>query len=351
MWDESACSLCGDCLTRCQYVEYDQDQAEHDIKLLIAGEKADILTSCIDCMACSSVFCPTGADPFDLILKMQEKTGLSPLAHDEHSCLTRPQFGGPSELLVGTADRPAFSFCVAEPYVPPGTVSGKLWDGMTLAKGPEYFCYYDMLRHSVENVTRIHAQKFVDSLESIGRDVVLMHDDCYAMLDNKVKDYGIKVPFRYIHMLDYLRDFLRDHQSSITKLDKVVACQIPCAAKFSPGRYALLDEILDLIGVVRPERLYDRENSLCCFAGVASTFPELATERRAANLNDAMGVGAEAVISFCPGCDWALRTPSAEAGAPMLFITQLCSIALGDMPWPELDLDKEFAAVDSRNLE
>ena len=79
MWDALKCDLCGDCLVKCRYVDYDADRAAGEIKLLMEGEAAEILNVCITCMACSD-YCPTGADPSNLIFRMQEKTGASPIA-------------------------------------------------------------------------------------------------------------------------------------------------------------------------------------------------------------------------------------------------------------------------------
>ena len=35
MWDAEKCDLCGDCLVRCQYVDYDKDKAVQQIEELI----------------------------------------------------------------------------------------------------------------------------------------------------------------------------------------------------------------------------------------------------------------------------------------------------------------------------
>ena len=78
MWDVSKCDLCGDCLVNCRYVSYDRDKAIAEIKLLMEGKDAEVLNKCTTCMACSS-YCPTGADPADLVFKMQQKIGTSPI--------------------------------------------------------------------------------------------------------------------------------------------------------------------------------------------------------------------------------------------------------------------------------
>ena len=57
------------------FVDYDEQQAKADIAKLIRQEPADILAKCVTCYACNE-FCPQGANPWDLINQMQEKTGL-----------------------------------------------------------------------------------------------------------------------------------------------------------------------------------------------------------------------------------------------------------------------------------
>ena len=72
MWDASKCDLCGDCLVKCLYVDYDKEKAVANIKALMEGQEAEIVSKCITCCACSQ-YCPTGADPFNLIIKAVEK--------------------------------------------------------------------------------------------------------------------------------------------------------------------------------------------------------------------------------------------------------------------------------------
>ena len=114
MWDASKCDFCGDCLVKCRYVDYDKDRAVAEIKLLIEGKDADILNKCITCVACNS-YCPTGADPSDLIFKMQEKIGTSPIVIGGKSALEEAAQGlegrgDPRQLIPGDTDKPALSF-------------------------------------------------------------------------------------------------------------------------------------------------------------------------------------------------------------------------------------------------
>ena len=45
MWYQEKCDLCGDCLVRCQYVDYDKEEAVQQIKELMEGKAAEILHS------------------------------------------------------------------------------------------------------------------------------------------------------------------------------------------------------------------------------------------------------------------------------------------------------------------
>lgn len=45
MWDGARCDFCGDCLVRCQYVDYDKEEAIQQIKELVAGKPA--LSLCV----------------------------------------------------------------------------------------------------------------------------------------------------------------------------------------------------------------------------------------------------------------------------------------------------------------
>jgi len=68
----------GECLTQCPFVSapYSEEEAKEEIAKLIRGEEARILKECIGCYACNQ-FCPTGANPWELINLRQEELGAS----------------------------------------------------------------------------------------------------------------------------------------------------------------------------------------------------------------------------------------------------------------------------------
>ena len=333
MWDASKCDLCGDCLVKCLYVDYDKDKAATEIKALMEGKDADILHRCITCCACRE-YCPTGADPFDLILRMMEKTKSFPIG-DEAAAMFDMVFNVPSELVPGDPDKPVLSLCTMGPMIPEGALDGQLFKGMTVAKGGEYFCLIGYVHVAKESPIEKGAQKFIDKMAGLGKDIVFLHDDCYAMVHAKVKDYGITVPFKYMHLFEYLRNYLRDHQSSIIRLNKKVAYQRPCASRYTPEKDVFLDEIFELIGVERPPREYERETAFCCTGAIINVWRDQAVEIQAKNIDDAMACGADAIITLCPMCDRVLRRPTSQRNFNKVFVTDLCRMALGEKPWPD----------------
>ena len=340
MWDASKCDLCGDCLVKCRYVDYDKDRAVAEIKLLMEGKEADILSKCITCIACND-YCPTGADPSNLIFKMQEKIGTCPIVVARKPVLDEmvnglEGRGELSQLIQGDPDKPVLSFDSFEfRQFPEGTLDSLLFKGMTVVRGSEYMSLVGCVHMGGESFVEKYAQNVIDRLASLGKEIVYLHNEGFILVHLKAKEYGITVPFKYMHLFEYLRNYLRDYQSSITKLAKKVAYQANCATRWLPEQDAFLDEVFELIGVERPPRQYERLNAVCCTAPIINTNRELAIDIQEKNVKDAIECGADALITICPICDAVLRRPTSRLGLPKIFITDLCRIALGEKSWPD----------------
>jgi len=302
---------------------------------LIEGRDADILGECITCLACNE-YCTKGANPFDLICQLQERTGALPVPESVVSGFGQVAYM-PSEVIKGDPSKPVLSLCVAESFVPKGAIEGQMFDGLAVVKGGEYFCYVGCLHMGKESLVRENAQKFVDKMASLdAKEIVLLHDDCHAMLTYKARDYGIKVPFRPVHIVEYLLNYLKEHRGSITKLGKKIAYQRPCISRYTMEKDAMLDELLELIGVERLARRYDREDALCCGSGFASYYPEKTSKVQDMNLTDAKDHRADAMIFLCPWCFRSLRKGCQERGMVPIFITDLCRMALGEKTFTSL---------------
>jgi len=340
MWDASKCNLCGDCLVNCRYVDYDKDKAAAEIKLLMEGKEAEILSKCTTCIACND-YCPTGADPSNLIFSMQEKIGTSPIVAVGKPALevlskSLEGEGDPSQLIPGDPDKPVLSFDSFQfEQFPQGTLDSQLFKGMTVVRGGEYMSLAGCVHMGGESFVAKYGQGVLDKLASLGKDIVYIHNEGFVLPEVKAREYGFNVPFKYMHLFEYLRNYLRDHKNNVTRLGKKVAYQANCATRWMHEYDALLDEIFELVGVERPPRQYERLNALCCSAPVIYTNRELAVDIQKKNFEDAIACGADAIITSCPICDRVLRRPSSQFSLPKIFITDLCRIALGEKPWTE----------------
>jgi len=228
MWDASRCNLCGDCLVNCRYVNYDRDKAIAEIKLLMEGKDAEILTKCTTCMACKD-YCPTGADPADLIFKMQEKIGTSPIVvvgKPVRDAVVRAFEEGdaPGQLIPGDPDKPALSLdAFGFENFPEGTFDSRLFKGLTIVRGGQYASLVGYVHMGGESLVERYGQRVLDNLASLGKDIVYLHNEGFVLAHVKAKEYGFIVPFKYMHLFEYLRNYLKAHKKNITKLGKKVA--------------------------------------------------------------------------------------------------------------------------------
>ncbi len=332
MWDTGKCDLCSDCLVRCQYVNFNKEKAVQQIKELMEGKPAEILKLCVTCCACNE-YCPTGANPFDLINRLQEVHNVLPIPEKTRKFMDA---GGtmPSALIKGDDSKPALSMCVMEPFVPNDAVGGQMFEGMTVARGGDYFCYLGYVHIGMDSPLAEHARGFIDTLAAIGaKEIIFIHADCHAMI-SKMPEYGIEVPFRAIHIVEYMRDYLKAHSDMITPLNRKIAYQRPCASRYSVEIEPILDELFELIGVERVVRKYDRESAQCCGSLFSRIYPERIKPMMEANIQDALEAGAEAMVFLCPLCMGGLAKPASEKGMKPVFITQLARTALGELPFP-----------------
>ncbi len=340
MWNASKCNLCGDCLVNCRYAGYDRDQAIAEIKLLMEGKPADILNKCTTCIACLNC-CPTGADPSDLIFKMQEKTGISPivvLGQPARQALVRAFEGeeDPPEVIPGNSGKPALSLdSFRFDNFPEGTFDSQIFKGMTIVRGGKYASLVGYVHMGGASLVEKYGQQVLDNLASLGREIVYIHNEGFVLAHVKAKEYGFRVPFKYMHLFEYLRNYLEAHKKSIARLNKKVAYQANCATRWIPAYDAFLDEIFGLIGVERPQRKYEHVEAVCCTAPLIYVNRELAVDIQKRNFRDAIACGADAIVTSCPVCYGVFRRPSMQFNLPSIFITDLCRIALGERPWPD----------------
>ena len=333
MFDQLKCDKCGDCLVACQYIDYGREKAIEVIETLIEGKEAEILRECITCMACNE-YCPNDANPYDLICKLQEEKGIKPVPEEVVEVIEKTLSNVPNQIIKGDPDKPALSLCVMGHAYPPKITESKMFDGLTIIKGSDYYSRIVYLHTAMESVVRAHAQEFVDNLSRLNKhEIVFLHDDCYTMIAKKAPEYGIDVPFKSIHIVEYMLNYLEKCENQITKLNRKIAYQRPCISRYTPEKEPFLDELFQLMGIKRVARQYDGRNALCCAFGLRQTDPERGSKILERNLDDAVAHGAEAMVFLCPSCYYYLSRDCEERGMASIFITDLCRMALGELPF------------------
>ncbi len=187
-------------------------------------------------------------------------------------------------------------------------------------------------------------QRNVDEVRKTGAKTLLTScAECYRMwkvdypklLNISTADLGFEV----VHLVEFASDKIKDGALKMTKpfetrLTYHDSCSLSrCSDPWTPyeGKrgwmgcveprlkrrrgpqdiYAKPREILNAIpGVNLVEMPRTRENTFCCGAGrgVQETFPDLAKSSAEHRLEEVREIGAETLVSSCPGC----RTISAE---------------------------------------
>ena len=332
MFKANLCDLCGDCLAKCQWIKANKAQAVDWMKSMMAGQRMPVLRQCITCYACNEI-CPQNANPFDLIAQLQERydvfssEGMAKIQEADYA-FTKPLTNYPRAERV-------MSTCLFE-KTHAHLMQGVLYD-LPRVGGKPYFCWLLFGHWGVESIQRKHAQEMVDRLALTGaKEIVCFHDDCYAMLATLAPEYGIEVPFRPVHLSEYLVMYLRQNRRRIKLLNIDVAYQRPCASRHTPEKEHFVDELFELAGARRVPRTYDRESAMCCASIkllLGNGDPQPDQEK---NVIDAKQSGAQAMVCSCPMCLDSLATAAGTHRLPVIFLGDIARMAIGEISLPPL---------------
>ena len=333
MYNAEVCDQCGECFLRCQWIDVEEEQAIEWIRQLRNEEHAAVLDRCITCYACNE-FCPKGANPFDLIASLQDKFHTPVSEATVQQMEQRYSFSGELKDLP-QADR-ILSTCVFS-KTDAHLMQGELYN-LPKVSGKPFFCWVLFSHMAGEHVQRNHAKEFVDRLAQTGaKEIICFHDDCYTMLAKLAPDYGIDVPFRPIHLAEYLVEYLVANQEKISPLGFRVAYNRPCASRYTPEKEHFIDRVFNLTGTTRVDRVYDRENALCCGGTKMMLSGADPREDQEKNFLDAKENGAKAMVCLCPVCMHSFSVMAQEQQLPLIFIGDLVRMALGEIQPPEAD--------------
>jgi Fe-S oxidoreductase len=326
MFREERCNECGDCLVFCPYNRYDEDRARQEISELRAGGTPSIVGSCVTCGACNQV-CPSQANPFDLINQRQEETGALGVP-DEALARFAALHELPTMIEQGDPGKPVVNLCIVGAMVRE-QLKGPLFSGLTVVEGADYFCGVGYIHLGKPSLTEKQALPYIEKLSELkAEEIICFHDDCFAMLTSLAAQYELRVPFRPVHLFEYLYRTVASQPSRVKPLNLRVAYQAPCASRYTPEKDPYLDKLFDLIGVRRVEREHEGLKGLCCGAPLMATDKQKALEVKTRNISDAREHRAEAMVFLCPMCFLNLRKLCQENGLKPIFITDLVNQAL-----------------------
>jgi len=333
-YDPELCRKCQsiDCLTRCQYIKLDLAEAKEERLKIIEGKDSRVLRECATCYACEE-YCPYDNHPFYLIVERQEQLKLWPAPVP----LTKQQIkmmAPRGKIVPFKVNKPVVNLCFFSMLA--GCIRGKLFEGASVISGSDIFCNLMWLHFAKSSVIKERLPQMIENImsyhlkESRVDEIICYHDECYGTFTHFARAFGIEVPFKSIHLFEYLAKRLLELKNEIRPIKAVVAYQRPCSSRLIPETERWLEEIFRLIGVERPERKYDRENALCCGTLIrAHQRDELADEIQKKNLDDMKAIGAEYCVFNCPACFFSMREMVQERGIKPILLSELCQIALG----------------------
>jgi Fe-S oxidoreductase len=330
MFKPDLCKLCGTCLTGCQWMTVSPAEAKKWRKEMTEGKRTPVLDNCITCFACNER-CPNGANPSDQNLELQEKYRTLATEETVKAVEANDLFKG--ELAgIPHADR-VMATCSYE-KTKPELIGGELYD-MPRVGGKPFLCWSLFPHLGAPGVQRNHLRSMVERLGlTRAKEVICFHADCYSALVRTAPDAGIHVPFRPVHLAEYLAEYLGNHKDRVKPLGLDIAYQRPCTSRHAPDAERYIDELFEVVGVNRVRRRYDRENALCCTSVRVLYGKGNDKADREKNVLDAKAAGARAIVYFCPVCKDMLSDVAAERSLPLVFLGDLARAALGEISLP-----------------
>ena len=332
-FDADMCLACPsfDCLVKCQYLGLGFAEARREIRKIVNGEDSPVLHSCKTCYACEE-YCRFGNHPFYLIVERQEEKQILPAPRPIIKRWIQTGKLTGREPEIKPVKEPVISLCFFPQLVP--LIQGKLYEGLSIICGRHVFCNVVYLHFGKPSVIKERVPVIIENIVKYGvKELICFHDEGYGLFKSLAPAYGIKVPFKPIHLFEYLYNKLREYEKMIKPLNFKVAYQRNCSTRLTPDKEHFVDDIFELIGVKRVERKYDRENALCC-AGIIKElgYPELSEELQRKNVEDMKKAGAEYVVFNCPACYFTLAEKVSKLGMKPILMSELCKLAIGEKP-------------------
>lgn len=323
------CTLCGECLYRCQYMDLTREEAVEEKKRLLTGDPSpELLRKCISCYACNS-FCPNDCKPYELIIAAWYRR------YREHGLPVRARYLMPStfpnfrtdmvrrmshreQALVRTwRETPPEGELVLYPgcniMAMPHLLDAPFMQDIRVAGDWELCCGEMFFRMGLFNEAERTAEKLTAYYR--GRDIGTMLFACPAcmnMFANVLPDqFGAEFNFEKKFLGIHLLEKIRSGELAITgKLNRTVTLHDSCHARVLGD--VVMDnarEILAYLGIDILEMEHNRREGFCCGAAAGankySPFDILFTGIR--ELREGKRTGADDFALYCGGCNVTLN--------------------------------------------
>ncbi len=334
MFDKSHCSECEniDCLTRCQWMDIDKETARIEMEKMINGEDSCVLVQCVTCFACDE-YCPYDSHPFDLKTELQEKYNSLNIAPKQITSMI-DHYKIPDDLRIKNIDpdKPVLHKCTLS-RIHGEEMKGQLFENLQYISGRAFFCNLLFQHIARDSLIKKRLPIIIENIKKHKiKELICFHDECYGLWTSYCQRNNIVVPFKPIHLFEYVYNYLKEHESEIQKLNMKIAYQRNCSNRFIPETDKWVDEICELIGVERVPRQYDRENALCCggpFGWLGKG--NLVRPTLNKNIKDMIDHEAEVCVYNCPMCKDFMGSKVERKGLKNYLLSDLARMALGEI--------------------
>jgi Fe-S oxidoreductase len=312
-------------------MDIDKETARKEMEKMINGEDSFVLSQCVTCFGCEE-YCPYGSHPFDLKTELQEKYNSLDVDPEFRKKIIA-QMEPPKELRIKEIDpdKPVFHKCTFS-RMNENEMKGQMFENLQYLSGRAFFCNLQYHHMGRDSLIRERLPIILDNINKHGvKELICWHDECYGLWSSYCQRNNIDIPFKVVHVYEYIYNYLKEHESEISKLNMKIAYQRGCSNRFSSEIDKVVDEICDLIGVVRVPREFDRENALCC-TGAFTWFGKSKLMRPTQNKNvkDMVNHGAEACVYNCPMCKNVLGSKVERKGLKNYLLSDLARMTLGE---------------------
>jgi Fe-S oxidoreductase len=166
----------------------------------------------------------------------------------------------------------------------------------------------------------------VEQIKATGASQVLYScAECFHTF-NSIEKYGIEKPFTAVSLSQLLASHLKDKKLSLKGENRRVTFHDPCYLGRHEGVYEAPRNVLGNIeGVELVEMPRNRKNAWCCGSGggVQEAFVDYSQWIAARRMEEVNEVGADTIVTACPGCKNSLWAESRANRVEILDLSEI----------------------------